>query len=473
MSKEKQNYYLLVTGLAIAAFLASFNITNINIALPALMQYYGCDMATVQWIVVGYMLASGVVMPLIGYLMNHYSGKNVITTSLLALGISSLLCMIAPNIVILITARLVQGAAGGLLMAVPMASVYQLIEPEKQMTSIAAVSMIISVGTALGPTLAGVLIDLWGWQAIFFASVPVVIVDLLLVAKYVPCKRFSDDEKLDGIGVLLAILSTIALLFGFNQGGTFGWTSPLTILLLAGGVILLGAFILRELKIKEPLLDFSVFRFSSFSLSFILNAVFNVAICMTPMFMSLFLQNVTGVNATTAGLAMLIPALSMVVMAPLAAKNSKYMSSRGIILLGTVVVCVATWEVGRFDLQTTLVGFTIWMTLRYAGIGYTTPIISNYALGGIPQHLASHASSMLNWTRQLLTTIAVSIFSVFYSSRMLVLGSELPNMQLAECQAISEVVFISLIIMIMTIPVIVMMTEAKKQIHPQNKLKQK
>ena len=130
--------------------------------------------------------------------------------------------------------------------------------------------------------------------------------DLFLVNKFVPCERFTVDEKIDGIGILLAMFGTVGILFGFNQGGNFGWTSPLTIALLLGGVLLLTAFVLRELKLTNPLLNFSVFRYRSFKLSFMLNAVSNVAICMTPMFMSLFLQNVTGVNATTAGLAMLI-----------------------------------------------------------------------------------------------------------------------------------------------------------------------
>ena len=154
---------LLIFALVIGSFLAVVNTTTINIALPSFRDYFQADIKTVQWLVVGYMLANGLVMPTIGYFMDRFSGCRLFITGLVILLVTSVVCAVAPSIEILIAARIGQGLAGGILMPVPGALVYQFIPRERQLMTISLVSMVVSVGVALGPTRFFCSMCRWCW----------------------------------------------------------------------------------------------------------------------------------------------------------------------------------------------------------------------------------------------------------------------------------------------------------------------
>lgn len=452
---------LLIFAVMLGSFLAVINTTTINIALPSFREYYHTDIKTVQWLVVGYMLANGLVMPTVGYFMDRFSGSRLFALGLVIMLATSLVCGIAPNIEILIAARIGQGLAGGILMPVPGALVYQFIPRERQLMTISLISMVTSVGVALGPTLAGVLINYWGWRAIFFFNVPVALVDLFLVLKYVPVKILSAGQRLDVLGLACASIGTVGLLVGFNQGSELGWTSPVVIGTLAISTAAMVYFIWHEVRIKMPMLNFSVFGYAGFTYSFLLNSTTSIATCLSPMFMALFLQDVLQMNALHAGLAMFLPSLVMALMAPVAAKSAERFSRRAVISLGMAALLWATWELSRFSLETTIIAFTLWLSLRYVGLGLMIPLINNFAMSAVPMKLASHASAMLNWTRQLISTISISVFSILYGSHMLRytqqgLGASAPATQdrLIECMAINDVNFYSLLLLAVCVPLI-------------------
>ena len=179
---------LFVAALAIGAFIATMNMTNINIALPFIISDFQSNMGTIQWVVTGCMLTCGVIMPTVGYFMDCFGGRNLFLTGLLLLAASSLLCALSNSLSFLIGARLLQGISIGIINTIPMAIVYQTLEPEKQLPAISVISMVLSVGVAMGPSVSGVFVDLWGWQAIFLVNIPIALLDAFLIYKFVPQK---------------------------------------------------------------------------------------------------------------------------------------------------------------------------------------------------------------------------------------------------------------------------------------------
>lgn len=459
-NKTVINEKLFVAALAIGAFIATLNMTNINIALPFIITEFQSNMSTIQWVVTGCMLTCGLAIPTIGYFMDRFGGRNLFLAGLILLAVSSLLCALSFNVPFLIGVRLLQGVSIGIINTIPMAIVYQILEPEKQLPAISMISMVLSVGVAMGPSVSGVFVDLWGWQAIFLLNVPVALLDAVLIYKFIPQKVMDADKKLDTVGLITSMIGTVGLLVGFSQGDTLGWTSPITISILTVSIISLVFFVCYEIKKHNPMLNFSVFLYKGFVLMFVLNTVSQMATNIAPMFMSLFLQNVSGYSATVTGLAMIIPSLAMAVMAPVAAKSKKYFSSRTIILVSMIALTFATWQLSRFTVATTIVGFTIWMSLRYAGMGLMSPIISNYSMTSVPVALISHASAMMNWSRQLLSTVSMSLFSILYSNRLAALSVEAIDMRIAEQQAIGMVNEISAFLVALTIPLILLVKEA-------------
>ena len=458
----------LIISLLIGAFLSTLNMTNINIALPTLMTHFNTDMATVQWIVVGFMLTNGLIMPAIGYFTDRFGGRNLFAFGLLILAVSSALCAMAPNIEVLIAARLLQGISGGIIMPVPFTLVYQFVSRERQLMTTSIVSVAIALGTALGPTVAGLFIDNFGWPSLFLFNIPFALLDCILVMKFVPHRAFNVNKKLDIAGLLASMIATVAILFGFNQGSKLGWTSPITIALLAVGITCLTYFIARELKTQDAMLNFHVFRYKGFRYTFVFNAVANIALCLTPMFMAIFLQSVTGLNALEAGLAMLVPALFMGVMSPVSAKCTKYVSKQMLILLGMLIFLLATWQLSLFTVTTTILAFNIWLSVRYIGIGLMNPLLTDFSMGSVPPALSGHASAMMNWTRQLLTTITVSMFSLLYNSRLLQytkegIGAGLDSaaqQQLIQANAISDINFYTMIIIVISLPMVYLLKDS-------------
>lgn len=459
---------LLILSLLIGAFLSTLNMTNINIALPTLMTYFHTDMATVQWVVVGFMLTNGLIMPAIGYFTDRFGGRNLFAVGLLILATASALCAMAPSIEILIAARLLQGISGGIIMSVPFTLVYQFVSRERQLMTTSIVSVAIALGTALGPTIAGLFIDSFGWPSLFLFNIPFALLDCVLVMKFVPHRAFNVEKKLDLIGLIAAGIATVTLLFGFNQGSTLGWTSPITITLLAAGIICLAYFIVRELKIQDPILNFNVFRYKGFLYTFLFSAVANIALILTPMFMAIFLQSVIGLNALQAGLAMLVPALFMGIMSPISAKCTKYVSKQMLILIGMLIFLLATWQLSMFTVTTTVLVFDIWLAVRYIGIGLMNPLLTDFSMGSVPPVLSGHASAMMSWTRQLLTTITVSMFSLLYNSRLLQYAKEgigagldpIAQQQLIQAEAISDINFYTMIIIILSLPMIYLLKDS-------------
>ena len=466
---SNQSETLLIVSLLIGSFLSTLNMTNINIALPTLMTYFHTDMATVQWVVVGFMLTNGLIMPAIGYFTDRFGGRNLFAFGLLTLAVASALCAIAPSIEVLIVARLLQGISGGIIMPVPFTLVYQFVSREKQLMTTSIVSVAIALGTALGPTVAGLFIDNFGWQALFLFNIPFALLDCILVMKFVPHRAFNTDKNLDVIGLIACAIATIAILFGFNQGSNLGWTSPITIALLSIGIFCLVYFILRELKIQVPMLNFNVFRYKGFRYTFLFNAVANIALILTPMFMAIFLQTVIGLNALEAGLAMLIPALFMGIMSPISAKCTKFLSKQMLVLLGMLIFLLATWQLSLFTVTTTVLVFNIWLSVRYIGIGLMNPILTDFSMASVPPALSGHASAMMNWTRQLLTTITVSMFSLLYNNRLLQYAKEglvgagldpVAQQQMIQAEAISDINFYTMIIIIISIPLIYLLKDS-------------
>ena len=150
---------LMILALWVGCFLSVLNITNINVALPTLIQEFQTDMTTIQWIIVVYMLANGLVMPTVGYFVDRFSGKRVYIFSMVLFTVASLLCALANNLSVMTGARLMQGVAGGLIMPVSTALIYQFIPRERQLMTSAVNSMISILGVAVGPSVSGILIS--------------------------------------------------------------------------------------------------------------------------------------------------------------------------------------------------------------------------------------------------------------------------------------------------------------------------
>ncbi|HAE02203.1 MAG TPA: MFS transporter, partial [Rhodospirillaceae bacterium] len=247
-----------LVALAVSMLLASLGINIANVALPAIAQAFDAPFHTVQWIVLAYLLTITIMIVTAGRLGDILGHKRVLTGGLILFTLASLLCGVSPTLPILIAARALQGVGAAVLMALSLALIRDTVPPEKIGTAMGLMGTMSAVGTALGPSLGGLLLAGPGWHAIFLIVVPLGLVNTVLVLRTIPAQdaRVTDTRpRLDGWGTLFlaGALGSYALAVTIGNG-TLNW---LNIGLISASALAIGVFIRVEKTAPAPLIELS------------------------------------------------------------------------------------------------------------------------------------------------------------------------------------------------------------------------
>ena len=187
---------LLLAAVVLAGITTMLNNTTVSIALPSFMEIFDTDIRLVQWVVVGYMLPLGMVMPLTGYFGQRYSYRKMFLTALTAMGVASLACALAWDLYSLIFFRMIKGAVSGVIVPCTMTLLYRHIPKEKQPHYLGITVMSHSLGVALGPSLAGILLEFTGWHVLFLINVPLIALAIYFSRQSLPIEAGTKRSPL-------------------------------------------------------------------------------------------------------------------------------------------------------------------------------------------------------------------------------------------------------------------------------------
>src|SRR6266851_2501490 len=309
--------------IALGLLMAVLDITIVSVVLPQIATALHAQYQTSTWIGTGYLLANAAVIPITGYLSDRIGSKTIF---LLALGIFTLgsaLCAFAPSVPALIAFRIFQGIGGGALLPVGMAIIFRLFDPTERAGAIALLMIPVLLGPAFGPTLGGYLATIASWNAIFLINLPIGVIAFLLAFLVLRGKadeqaangndKVWNTQQFDWLGLVLAIASFTVLVYSMTQAGTDGWGNPIVIGSLIAGSVMLVAFVLVELLVKDPVMDIRLFRSYTFTianvLAWISSAVFFGSIFLLPV----FFERVENLSALTTGEIVIAQGLAMAV----------------------------------------------------------------------------------------------------------------------------------------------------------------
>ncbi len=458
---ENVSFWPLMSVIFIGAFLAVFNLSAINIAIPVLMKSFSTNLDAVKWTLTAYILSLGIIAPITGYLGEKISYKRLYILALIGFTLSSFLCATSQNIHLLIFSRILQGCFGGVIAPSAMAIIYQIIHKNKQAFAISIWALASMLGPALGPTIAGWLIENYGWKSIFIVNVPIGIVATIMSVFIMPYYKLSSTKTFDSIGFATCIGASVSLLVAFSQGANWGLKSFKFLLLVLAGVLCLALFIHRELTTKEPMLNLRVFRYKRFTLSIVLIGIIYIALYSGVLFAPLFLQNVQGLSPIDAGLVMLPPSLVMAVSMPLVGKLYEKMEPQLLIIIGIMLIAFGSWKMGHLVVDTSKWYVTCWMIVRNIGISMSMMPVTNLGMAAVHKELSGHASAANNWIRQSVGSLSVGIFASLLSTRTVVHVQKLEAVGLsgnilylkASTLGINEMSIIATIIVLIGIPI--------------------
>lgn len=406
---------LLLAAVVLAGITTMLNNTTVSIALPSFMEIFDTDIRLVQWVVVGYMLPLGMVMPLTGYFGQRYSYRKMFLTALTAMGVASLACALAWDLYSLIFFRMIKGAVSGVIVPCTMTLLYRHIPKEKQPHYLGITVMSHSLGVALGPSLAGILLEFTGWHVLFLINVPLIALAIYFSRQSLPIEAGHQTEPFDFLGILIVALGTGLVLIGFTNMEIWGVESAKFLTCIAIGFILILFFIFRESRSTNPLLNFTVLRYQPFAIAFLINCVIAMSLGITGILVAVYVQTILGYSPMEAGLILLLPSVTMVLGNIFSDHLFDRVSSKSMVFTGLLIASLGNFAMSKVGLSTGVFTIIIFMSMRYLGMGMVKMPLTDYGLGSVPGSLSGHASSMFNWGKQIISVITTNILTVLLS----------------------------------------------------------
>lgn len=408
--------------LIVAAFVAILNETTMGIAIPHLNEDLGLAPELGQWLTSAFMLTMAVVIPVTGFLLQRFTTRQMFLAAMTLFSLGTLLALIAPGFPTLLAGRIVQASGTAILMPLLMTTIMNVIPAHSRGRMMGRVGLVISLAPALGPTLAGLVLDNLHWRWIFGLVLPIALAALAIGARWMLNLGETRRTPIDILSIPLAALGFGGLVFGLTQFGSEGEGSSSAV---AGGVslavslIALALFVWRQLVLvreDRALLDLRVFQSRNYAVAVGLMTLIALAMFGTLTLLPLFLQDVVGVSAVQAGLVVLPGSIAMGLLGPVIGRIYDRVGPRPLIIPATLAVLVALATYSQLPSTSPLwVFMAVQMVLSVGLAASFTPLFSA-SLGSLPRRLYSHGSAMLNTLQQVGGAAGVALLVAVYSS---------------------------------------------------------
>jgi EmrB/QacA subfamily drug resistance transporter len=403
----------------VGAIMVILDQTVVNIALPTLEADFKVSLSEVQWIVTAYALALASVIPLAGWLSDRYGAKQVFVTSQVLFTAGSVLCGLAWSNNVLIGFRILQGLGGALIMPVGMAILMGASRPDERGRMMAVLGAPMMIGPVLGPTLGGWLVQAASWRLIFYINLPIGIAGALLSALILREARHERRRQpLDVIGLALIVPAMLGVVYGLGQPNTYGWGSVQTLLPLLGGLALLLAFCLFELRQRFPLIDIRVFQDAAFAASMTLAFLVPMALFGAVFLMPLFLQQVQGYGALDSGLIVASQGLAAAAASPLSGYLTDRVGARWVVPVGLSLLAAATVWMTTLSPTTPAGTVSLMMALRGLGMGFSMMPAMSSAYVTLAPSLISRATSVTNVIQRVASGLGTAAMATILGNRI-------------------------------------------------------
>jgi len=400
---------LLLFVLLLGSFLSVLNQTILNVALPDLMKQFEVSTTTVQWLSTGFMLVNGILIPVTAFLMKRFTTRQLFISSMVLLLMGTFINAIAPSLAFLLTGRLIQAAGAGIIMPLLMMVVLVVFPEEGRGTAMGFLGLVMIFAPAIGPTLAGVIIDHFSWRWIFIGMFPLVAIVIALSIKYLVNVSETSKPKLDIISIILSTAGFGGMLYGFSSAGSDEWGSPVVLSCLISGVIFIILFSRRQLTSVDPMLDLRVFKERMFTMTAIINILLTVVMYADLILLPIYLQSSRGYTVLDTGLLLLPGALLNALMSPVSGRLFDKFGAKPLALIGLVFVILAIWGVTDLSETTSFTYLMIRTIILRIGLTLLTMPITAAGLNALPKHLNAHGSAVTNTVRQVAGAIGTAL----------------------------------------------------------------
>ena len=400
---------IMLAVLVFGTFVTALNQTVVAPALPSVMAEMSVDASTAQWLTTGFTLVNAIMIPITAFLTDRFTTKRLFLVSMAIFTAGSALAGWGPSFAVLLLGRLVQAAGAGILMPLVMTVLMWTFPVDKRGTAMGLFGIVIAFGPAIGPTVAGVIIDRYTWHDMFYI-ITVLSAVVVLIGAFVLEKggETNKDVSLDVPSVVLSSFGFGGLLYGLSTIGSYGLRADA----IAGtlvGVVALVFFFRRQLKMEHPMLQVRVLANRKFLIATIIGMLVQGALLAAGILVPIYLQSLMGYSATVSGLVLLPGAIIMGAMGPIAGRLFDKHGPRVLALVGMGVLTLTTFCFAFLGTETGLITLTVLYTVRLFSLSLVNMPITTWGMNALDNELVNHGTSVNNTFRQVAGSLGTAI----------------------------------------------------------------
>ncbi|RPJ95746.1 DHA2 family efflux MFS transporter permease subunit [Rummeliibacillus sp. TYF005] len=405
----KKPPYAMLAILFIGAFVAFLNNTLMNVALPTIMNDFKVTYSQVQWLTTGFMLVSGILIPASAFFVVKFKNRSLFIVAMSLFTIGTIIAAAAPNFWVLIAGRMVQAAGSAALSPLLMNVMLVSFPIEKRGSAMGMFGLVMIAAPAIGPTLSGYIVEHHSWRMLFEMIIPFAVLSLLFGLWKLENVMETRKVSLDYTSLVLSTIGFGGLLYGFSSAGDKGFNNPLVYSSIAIGAVTLVIFIIKQVKMEEPLLDERIYKYPMFALGSAISMVISVAMFSGMILTPAYVQQVRGISPFHAGLMMLPGAIIMALMSPITGRLFDKIGPRILAFIGLSIITVSSYFLTKLQVDSSYAYIITVYTIRMLGMSMVMMPIMTNGLNQLPMEKNPHGTAINNTVQQVSGAIGTAI----------------------------------------------------------------
>ncbi len=414
MSEKNPYRWFIVAAVMLSTVMEILDTTIVNVSLPHMMGSLGADRNQISWVLTSYIVASGMLMPLTGFLVNRLGSKRLLLINIVGFMLASALCGLSTNLFEIVIFRLMQGVFGASLVPLSQFILRENFPPEEQPKMMAIWGIGVMAAPVMGPTLGGYITDTLNWRWIFYINVPVCILNFFLVLAFIK-ETIIKKTAIDWKGLILILLWVASLQLFLDRGEVEDWfASPMIRVLCITFMISFILFLLHSIKKKNTIINLRLFTDTNFAVGTLAMAFFAAAFLGTLTIFPQMLETLYGYSSDLAGLSMAPRGIASGIMMGVASQLlSRRVDPRLLIGLGLLISAITTWMMSNMTLDTSIGYITLLGFIQGFGIGSFFMPLSTIIYATLPRSSIAEATGLFSFGRNIGNAIGISLLVTF------------------------------------------------------------
>lgn len=411
LTTRRRNF--IVAVMLISAFVAILNQTLLNTALPSIMRELNINESTSQWLVTGFMLVNGVMIPLTAYLMDRIKTRPLYLAAMGTFLLGSIVAALAPNFGVLMLARVIQAMGAGVLMPLMQFTLFTLFSKEHRGFAMGLAGLVIQFAPAIGPTVTGLIIDQASWRVPFIIIVGIALVAFVFGLVSISSYNEVKYTKLDKRSVMYSTIGFGLMLYAFSSAGDLGFTSPIVIGALIISMVIIYLFIRRQFNITNALLNLRVFKNRTFALCTISSMIIMMSMVGPALLIPLYVQNSLSLSALLSGLVIMPGAIINGIMSVFIGKF--YDGPRPLIYTGFTILTITTIMLCFLHTDTSYTYLIVVYAIRMFSVSLLMMPINTTGINSLRNEEISHGTAIMNFGRVMAGSLGTALMVTLMS----------------------------------------------------------